>query len=186
VKNRILATIAGIALLAGASGTAIAGKSDGSKCVNSKSCSSKVCDKAPGEKFGTCCVRDSCASLGAHCGFVDNGCGVELHCGDCAEADDCNANVCEPSLVCGWPDGNTGIPEGGYRFSCSDCSVTDCTLSCTCLEADQDPNFTTLDLTTCDPDSNSIQNFNGILTCDPLPVTSTSTTMLPTTTLSPF
>jgi hypothetical protein len=41
------------------------------------------------------CVPGTCESLGAECGIIDNGCGVDLDCGGCAEGFICDENVCE-------------------------------------------------------------------------------------------
>ena len=83
------------------SGSASAGgKADGSKCHVSKSCRSKYCvTQNPSDKFGVCCTPQDCPALGAQCGGIDNSCGVEIQCGDCAPGNDCVNNQCVPATT---------------------------------------------------------------------------------------
>jgi hypothetical protein len=71
------------------------GKSDGASCHVAKSCASKLCVRVkPADKFGVCCTPQSCASLGAQCGPIDNGCGIPEDCGTCDPGSDCLDNQC--------------------------------------------------------------------------------------------
>jgi hypothetical protein len=85
-----LVTLSGIAEARG-------GRPGGSFCRTDRSCASGSCVYAnPDDKFGACCTEDSCANLGAQCGFADNGCGGELYCGECDSSTTCEANQCVP------------------------------------------------------------------------------------------
>lgn len=80
----------------GTSGHALAGgKRDGQACHVSKSCKSKYCvTQNPTDKFGVCCTPSDCPELSAQCGSIDNGCGIDIQCGDCGPGDSCIDNQC--------------------------------------------------------------------------------------------
>lgn len=83
-------SVCSISDVAGASG-----KSDGSRCHVSKSCSSQICVRlSPFDKFGVCCSPQSCAAVGAQCGPTENGCGIPLDCGSCDVGSTCVDNQC--------------------------------------------------------------------------------------------
>ncbi|HXC53297.1 MAG TPA: hypothetical protein VN634_20600 [Candidatus Limnocylindrales bacterium] len=71
------------------------GKPAGASCHVHKSCRSNLCVRLqPSDKFGVCCSPQDCAELGAQCGFIDNGCGTDIQCGDCSPGDQCVNNQC--------------------------------------------------------------------------------------------
>jgi hypothetical protein len=53
------------------------------------------CAEGVERRAGRCeCVPETCAALGAQCGTLDDGCGMELDCGACKDGGACNANRC--------------------------------------------------------------------------------------------
>jgi hypothetical protein len=181
MKRTILIAVTGLAILA-TSHLAVAGKRDGTKCRNSQSCSSKACIRtAPGDKFGTCCERDTCASLSYQCGFAGDGCEGELDCGTCGEGFRCTSNQCESTQICGGFETREydGLPDSSYLYSCGACYLDGCTLHCTCYPNVGDPKETALDLSQCDP-VGGIWNDDGNLGCQLL----TTTTVAPSTTIA--
>jgi hypothetical protein len=58
------------------------------------------------------------------------------------------------------------LPQGTYTDTCTSYIETGCTLSGYCEDADQDLNWTTLNLSNCDA-SQDISNEDGVLTCTP-------------------
>ena len=94
--KRILAASIAMAAVLLLSGVADAGgKPDGATCHVHKSCRSKLCLREnPLDKFGKCCGAEDCASLGAQCGEIDNGCGTPIQCGDCGPGSNCVSNQC--------------------------------------------------------------------------------------------
>ena len=93
-------------------------------------------------RAGTCCVPDTCASVGVTCGPISDGCGAPLACGTCGTGAtaSCNGGTCATCPdTCGVGcflcyhrlDGSTvcGNPVSG-----------DCTLACA-TDADCPPSF---------------------------------------------
>ena len=89
----------------------------------------------------------TCATAGASCGSLDDGCGATLDCGVCSGTDTCQANqcVCTPSVTCASAGASCGsIDDGcGVALDCGTCSGTGscqanqcvCTPSVTCASA---------------------------------------------------
>jgi hypothetical protein len=75
--------------------------------------------------------------------------------------------TCGPEALddCGEFESNT-FPPGTYFDTCTVFGVSGCTLNASCETADQDDNWTTLNLSNCDA-SQDISNENGVLTCTP-------------------
>ena len=72
-----------------------AGKPAGAMCHVSRSCQSHLCVRLqPADKFGVCCEPETCASLGAQCGMIDNGCGTQINCRECDPGSFCDQNTC--------------------------------------------------------------------------------------------
>jgi hypothetical protein len=59
-----------------------------SECCNNANCCNGKCQTAP------CCTPTTCQAEGFNCGTIDDGCGVELDCGDCTPPEVCENNVC--------------------------------------------------------------------------------------------
>jgi CVNH domain-containing protein len=57
-----------------------------------------------------------------------------------------------------------GAPSGTYSSSCTDCTVAGGMLTCSCTTNSNSTATTSLDLCTC-PDTTTISNANGVLTC---------------------
>ena len=107
---------------------------DGDGC--SASCQPEVCQPSV-----------TCASAGASCGPIDDGCGGTLDCGSCSGTDLCEGNqcVCQPSVTCASAGASCGpIDDGcGGTLDCGSCSGTDlcqgnqcvCQPSVTCASA---------------------------------------------------
>ncbi len=167
MKNVFVVVSLGIALIIGSGTSALAGKRDGTSCRNSKSCSSKICQIPPGQKAGTCCVRQDCAAQSAQCGVVDDGCSTQIDCGSCGPNLDCVSNTCPGTMCGGWPVISGAYPDGSYINSCDSCSVENCFLSCTCYDFSSQGHFTTVDVADCPPATSDISNENGVLTCKP-------------------
>src|SRR5258708_9495696 len=75
------------------------------------------------------CHAPTCASAGAQCGSISNGCGQTLWCGSCPAGYACNANQCQcvPQWDC---TGRCGMVDDtcGGRHSCGSCTlVPNCT-----------------------------------------------------------
>ena len=182
MKKRSLALLGAGLLMMMSTGIAHAGKAPGAKCKNSHSCSSHVCSIASGDKFGTCCVPETCEGLSAQCGELDDGCGGILNCGSCDIDSTCESNTCQPNMICGWTT-TGGNPTGSYQDSCFDCSTSGCTLTCNaCFDSLSQPHFTQLDISSCDQATHDIANLEGTLECQPLSTTTTSSTTSSTTT----
>jgi hypothetical protein len=75
---------------------------------------------------GTVCTPRTCATAGAQCGTIQDGCGGTLSCGNCSPGNECDNNqcVCVPNQVsCDNQCGN--VPDGcGGVVHCPKCGCT--------------------------------------------------------------
>jgi hypothetical protein len=88
------------------------------------------------------CHPTSCASVGAHCGEIADGCGGTVNCGYCGAGSACSANQCIPTCVpttcaaagahCGsMADGCGGTLNCGTCGAGTTCSANQCVSTCT-------------------------------------------------------
>jgi hypothetical protein len=64
----------------------------------------------------------------------------------------------------GFDAASCGAPSGTYSSSCTDCTVGGGTLTCSCTTNSNSTATSSLDLCTC-PDTTTISNADGVLTC---------------------
>lgn len=87
----------------------------------------------PGTK-APICTPTTCAAKAATCGFIDDGCGGKVNCGDCSYPYLCKANQCELPPGCNLqPCG----PPAGVGYTCCGPGQTTCggASGCTCYDA---------------------------------------------------
>jgi hypothetical protein len=82
---------------------------------------------------GGSCTPKTCASQGAACGGLSDGCGGTLNCGTCANGGTCTNNTCgPPPSTCSHSECATG---GALSQGCSSCATTVCNADSYCCGA---------------------------------------------------
>ncbi len=64
------------------------------------------------------CVPQTCNELNIECGDVDDGCGINLSCGECVSGQSCIDGACVANIKCGWADADSDgvITMGDFAF----------------------------------------------------------------------
>lgn len=84
------------------------------------------------------CVRTTCASAGRECGALDDGCGSELHCGECMAPQRCGGNgiegVCGCTPLACEADQCGTVDDGcGGALDCGGCGASQVCVEDRCL-----------------------------------------------------